>query len=401
MRPTRHTPLRCGAVAPRTGAGRLGSRLCSAPVGTRISTGATALAVLLSLVAVSPRNATAQDSSASQSSSSGPSREEQINQLDNAIERLVAEAKQVDKVDNPKPEPTFDRPHPRLEGLSGDLAEVVLDRMATEYTGNAYRDTYVRWHLVKIAMKAPQGLLRDSTDRILKLIRAMPGPLRVELKKEWRDKPEDIAERYWDLWRKTRTTYGYPPFERRAHGEEALQHMTPERREKMKPVVERMKKLDKKFERVYIPELQAYNDRVRKVNWLVRQYRGELIYTLLLTGDPSVLERTVTEIDNRVEKKDRAAFDILSFVYLAALDGVFHRYEPEHLRKTGQALEKIGRSAEEYVKYQNGEFELPQWAPRKQRNFADYVFHLVRMFQDGYSTFIPPAITRGGADRES
>ncbi len=167
--------------------------------------------------------------------------------------------------------------------------------------------------------------------------------------------------------------------------------MSPTRRKKMRSVVKRMAALRKRMERKVDPEAKAFNRRVRRVNWIVRQYRGELIYALLLTGNPDLLETLVSTVGRLVREQDRAAFDILSFVYLAAFDGVLSVYPEDRLARVGRGLEKIARSAEGYRVYRNGELELPSWAPRRRRNFADYAFHLIAMLQRGeVATDEPP-----------
>lgn len=311
--------------------------------------------------------------------------------LDTAVEKLLAEAKALDELEEPTNPPVFERPHPAVEGISGEHAAAVLDRMSEKFTGNEYRDAYIRWHLMEVVKKADEavgGALRREAPRIIKLINAMPGPLQLPLLPEWRDEPEAISRQWHQLLGQTRTVVGYPPFERVFYAEEALPHMDPERRATMPPILKELQRLRPMWKRVTDPKAITRNDRISRVNWVVRQYRGELIYALLLTGDPSVPPRAVEAVGRAVQKKDRAAFDILSFFYLAAFNGVLDRYEADTLRAAGQSLESIARSAEGYALYRDGEFEVPQWAPRRERNFADYAFHMVHLLKEGPARYV-------------
>jgi hypothetical protein len=128
--------------------------------------------------------------------------------LDKAIEQLTAEAKDLDELESPKHPPVFQRPHPVLAGLGGDMAAAVLDRMSGKFTGNDYRDTYIRWHLVDVVMRADEGApgsLRREAQRVIRLINAMPGPLQLPLMPEWKDEPPEIARQYHALLHQTRS----------------------------------------------------------------------------------------------------------------------------------------------------------------------------------------------------
>jgi hypothetical protein len=318
--------------------------------------------------------------------------------LDTAIEKLVAEAAELDELEAPKNPPVFTRPHPALVGVGGDLAPAVLDRMSGKFTGNEYRDTYIRWHLMEIIKRSDEGApgsLRREAPRIIKLINSMPGPLQLPLLQEWKDEPEEISRQYHALLHQTRVVVGYPPFERVYYGDQAVPHMDPQRRAKVAPILKELERLRPMWKRILDQKAITRNDRVSRVNWIVRQYRGELVYALLLTGDPSVPERAVQAVGRAVQKKDRAAFDILSFMYLAAFNGVLDRYPSDSLRGVGQSLESVARTAEAYALYRDGEFEIPKWAPRHERSFADYAFHLVHMLKDEPARYVGRAGAAG------
>ncbi len=308
--------------------------------------------------------------------------------LKGAVERLIAEAKELDDLESPKFPPVFQRPHAAVAGLGAEQATAVLDRMADPFTGNEYRDTYIRWHLVETLKKADAGALRRESQRIIRLINQMPGPLQLPLLQEWKDDPMEISQKWHALAAQTRVVVGYPPFERIYWGEAALPYMDPQRRATMPPILKEMERLKPLWKRSYDQKAMTRNDRVRRVNWVVRQYRGELIYVLLMSGDASVLPRCIGAVQKSVKAKDRAAFDILSFMYLAAFDGVLSQYPAEALRQAGQSLEAIARSAEGYELYKDGQYDQPAWAPQRIRNFTDYAFHLAHMLQEGPAQYV-------------
>ncbi len=133
-----------------------------------------------------------------------------------ATAALTAEAKQLDKlIADTDPQPKFERLHPKLKGLSGDAAPVALEAMGERFTGNPYRDTYVRWHLMHVVRKAGPGGLRGEGEKLVTLIQAMPGALKKKLKRYRIWRPKEIASQYFKRRRQTRTIVGYPPFERR------------------------------------------------------------------------------------------------------------------------------------------------------------------------------------------
>ena len=129
--------------------------------------------------------------------------------IEAAVKQLTAEAKEIDQLEEPDVKPVFTRPHPLLRNWDPDMGELVLKRMSQKLTGNDYRDTYIRWHLIEPVKamltdrfeqfkQTGEHKLPDDTSKLLfQLVAAMPDQIR----NKWQDSekwvPEDLAGRYW------------------------------------------------------------------------------------------------------------------------------------------------------------------------------------------------------------
>ncbi|MHC4994728.1 MAG: hypothetical protein ACYTGQ_06690 [Planctomycetota bacterium] len=313
---------------------------------------------------------------------------EQSQEIGDAIAQLTREAKELGDVKDPDVPPRFSRPHPKLNAIKVDVTDGIMARIDKSFVGKDYNDTYVRWHLLKPLRDAPNESLAPYRKKIYDLMVKLPPRLRVERMDENTYEPMDVRREWLRLRSQTMIVVGFPPFEERYWGREALRHASPAQKRKIEPLVKKMESLN--FKTVRNQEAVRFNNRVSRVNWITRQYRGELVYVYLKTGDPAALDRVVKEIGSRVSRKDRAAFDLMSFTYQAAFNGVLSQYPRATLEKAGRDLEKIARSAEGYQLYETGEDKKnqPRWWRNRMRNFADYSFHLVNMLQDGSASLM-------------
>ncbi|QNN21690.1 hypothetical protein HED60_05215 [Planctomycetales bacterium ZRK34] len=303
--------------------------------------------------------------------------------LDQVVERLTAEAKQLSELKDPKPRPVFKRPHIRLDNPEKHVAEV-LQTMSGKLTGNIYYDTYIRWHLIDQILHVESDDLSYQKDRIIALINNMPAGLSMPRKDEGHHEPPEPAAEFWNLyWGDGRVVIGYPPFQRVYHFEEALKHAPADRKAELEKIVKRMRELRKQFKWVPNPGAAQYNDRIEKMDWIIRSYRGELIYLLLRTGDPAVPGIVIREIGKQVEKKQRTALDLLNYLYMAALNGDLARYDQAVIENAGRALERLARSADGYQVYDTGPMSRDRFWSKQPRNFADYAFTIVHMMQNG------------------
>lgn len=318
---------------------------------------------------------------------------EQKAALDKAIDTLKAEAADLFELEKETAtRPHFARPHPALKIFDETASDEVLGRMNGRFTGKEVEDTYVRWHLMWVyEKKSLDDRYNDGKD-LLQLIRRVEDPpgLGVGEREEYAYEPRDLWAKYRSLMSGPGTpqiVVGYPPFQKIISGQAALDQMSPERQAAYAKSVAQAEinrklaaEIFPKLKRVDFPANVEFNKRLRRardrlwhVQHIIRQYRGELIYALLKTGNPEMLDRIGEEIERSLKAKSRTAFDMMSFVYLAAFDGVLDRFEVSDRARFGKALERVARQHQEYTDY----------GPPYPRNFADYAFTAIMSMQLG------------------
>jgi hypothetical protein len=318
---------------------------------------------------------------------------EQKAALDKAIDTLKAEAADLFELEKETAtRPQFARPHPALKTFDAAASDEVLGRMNGRFTGKEVEDTYVRWHLMWVyEKKSLDDRYNDGKD-LLQLIRRVVDPpgFAIAEKVEFIYEPVELWERYKALMSgpgAPQIVVGYPPFQKVISGQAALDQMSPEQRAAYERAVLQAEanrilaaEIFPKLTRIDYPANVEFNKRLRPTrdrNWrvqhIVRQYRGELIYALLKTGNPEMLDRIGEEIERSLKAKSRTAFDMMSFVYLAAFDGVLDRFDVKDRARFGMALERVARQHQDYTDY----------GPPYPRNFADYAFTAIMSMQLG------------------
>ncbi|MCC6580983.1 MAG: DUF4159 domain-containing protein [Phycisphaeraceae bacterium] len=291
--------------------------------------------------------------------------------LDAAVSAIVTEAKVLGEVQEEKNKPHWSRPHPALKALGPDAALPMLYRMGKDFTSNDYCDTYVRWHLMATVKLATQDDREEAGKQLVTLIRQLPNELTVQEKREWYDEPPAISAEWHKKYYSLRRRVGYPPFEKLVDPPDSLNYMTPLEKIEAEKTWAEAQDLRTKWTRTVDKAATAFNYRVRQVRHILREYRGELIYELIKTGDPAMLDLVIREIGRQADAKTGNAYDLLNYLYLAAYDGFLNLYPKEVLQRSAAGLEKIGRGHDQYVEF-----------GRLQRNFADYCFHMVHMLRD-------------------
>ena len=290
------------------------------------------------------------------------------------VEQLIAEAKELDKwKEAVKVSPHLGRPHPALAGLGADDVDRVLARMTGTFTGNIYRDTYIRWHLLHVVYHAPYEKLRGRTRKFVDLLDKVPPSVRASERSQW--EPHDVWQRWHGLYHSVNATTGYPPYQQTIYGPAALPLLPEAQREAAKQRLAAAEKLRGKW-RVN-PHVERYNQRVRWFNHTVREYRGELIQCMVRTGDAKALEMIINSVDKNIRGQSMIGFDLISYVYQAAFEGSLSQYDQEVLEKFRKALESVARREERYEAYGG-----------LKRNFADFAFHLVYML--GHRELLEP-----------
>lgn len=334
----------------------------------------------------------------------------ETNTLDAAVRRLIAEAHDLTLLDKPVEHPAaFTRPHPALKSLDAASALPALIAMTGKLTDKPALDNYVRWHLLEVYKKAPPASRRDKGMILLELYNSVtdPEPLNVATKVEYIYTPEELWRRYRPPSRPgpahvgaPAVVTGYPPFQRVLTGSAALAQMSPEQVaayhlavakaardwERNKAAAEAAA-IFARLTRVDYPENVAFNKRLHEANarlsqlsHITRSLRLELIYEMLKTGDPKMLNMVGDAIARRLEKGDHFGFELMAFVYLAGYDGVLQLYSARDLRNFSNGMESIARRFEGYRSYSG-----------ITRDFADYAFTLIVALRNGDHLIIDQA----------
>lgn len=286
-----------------------------------------------------------------------------------AVATLIKEANALETVSEGVT-PRFTRPHPAMSTWGSEMALPVLSRMNQPLTGNDYRDTYIRWHLMWVVKKVDDADRSQMSQRLVRLVKEMPGPLNIKGRREVTHEPVEAYQAWHKAYYSLRIVKGYPPFQQYVNPPESLKELGGDAPARWAEA----QRLRGTFKTIVDKDAVTFNRLVRQMNWIIRQYRGELIYSMMQTGDPAMFRLIFSEIDKRARAKDGIAFDLMAYLYLAAFDGLMELYEPSLLTELSQQLEKTARGSDEYVDY-----------AKRKRNFGDYAFHMIYMLRDGAS----------------
>ena len=298
-----------------------------------------------------------------------------------AVAQLDAEARQIEVWQTPTEHPPqFARPHPALKQIEASMHKTVLARMVRPFTGNEYRDTYIRWHLLTVYLRAPVADRRDDTAQLVALFNlipdeAVPG---VARKQEHYYEPADLWALYRRLSAGPSMTVGYPPFQKHISGDRVFKLLPAERQAqyranwamaaKIKPKLRQ--RTDEKAVAIN-KRIDARNHRVSRMNQAIRQLRGEVLYALVQTGDPTVLELIGKAVERYIKARSHAAFDLMAYLYRAMSDGYLSHYDAAILEAFAQRMRTIARGNQRYVTYSG-----------VTRNFGDYAFHLTETLKE-------------------
>jgi len=311
-------------------------------------------------------------------------------ELRQVVAQIVLEARELDELKEPSVPPQFRRIHPALRtaGAGPDDALIALNLMQQNWTDNPYRDTYIRWHLMAVVRQGSEADREEMGRRLLSLLQKLPGAISIPRRSEYKDEPPEIAAQYHRIVNALRVTDGYPPFQRTVGPPQSLQLMDPSRREAGEKEWAKAQELRTQWERIHDREAIAFNRRVSEINELILNYQGELIFELIKTGDPEMLKVVGREIDKQARAKSGLQFVLLNFTYQAAFAGHLNRYTKEALTAFSMELERTAKANEEWVEIR-----------RRQRNFADYAFHMIHMLRDGGGFIDPKELEEGERQR--
>lgn len=170
----------------------------------------------------------------------------------------------------------------------------------------------------------------------------------------------------------------YPPFQRVIRGPQAFEKLSQAAQAQYRKNWDMAAKIQPRLKQrtderaVNINKrIDARNSRVRHLNLIIRQLRGQVLYLLVQTGDPTVLELIGKSIERYIRARSHAAFDMMAYLYRAMSEGYLAQYDMSILEAFGDRLRVIARANQRYVNYSG-----------VTRNFGDYAFHLIETLKE-------------------
>jgi Domain of unknown function (DUF4159) len=315
--------------------------------------------------------------------------------VDAAFTQLIAEARQVSSTTEDDHPAVFTRPHRVVSALQPDDGAEVARRLAGKLTGEIYGDTYIRWHLMPALQDwlharlvdteegTPDPVPADAVKALRSLFNGMPQDVERKWQSQYTPEGRQIDRQIQDLLARTRVKVGVPPFEKTYSGRAALPHITPAKaRREAEKIVEQIDALSKKLARLKVPEIERRNRRYREVIKATREYRCDLTYVLIQTGDPKALSAVGSAIANLAGRRQRACFDLTQYTYLAMHDGYLGLYDDRALKSFRAVLRKAAVGTQRYEVYLRGDKPVQAYVRPKMRSFGSYAAHLIDTLED-------------------
>lgn len=291
-------------------------------------------------------------------------------QIDQAIERMIAESDDIDPKKDATVHPVFTRPHPMLGSLDpAEAAPALLDRLLRKnFTGNQLKDNYVRFHLMYVLLKAGPDELKKHRESISKLSQNLPEIPKLDSRQYYVDDPQEVGTKWREIHQRCRRWVGIPPFERWVDPPESFAYMTRRERRELEPLWEQAKQL--KFRTIVDREAEEWNYRIGVIYHYLRLYEGEVLCARLASGDAGALDDALSAIDRTVKSKPGVAADYIAYVSLAYSDGYLAEVDHDRLKRFANALKVLASSNTQWFNYQG------RW-----RNLPEGAFHLVHCLE--------------------
>lgn len=265
--------------------------------------------------------------------------------VDSAVAALVAEANER-FVPDTKLQITLVRPHRAVAALPVTDAPKVLAAMKQKLTGDSLKDVYIRYHLMEVVNRALATAPEPFTAELLALAPMVPDDIEIELKEWWAYDPPEIGKRYRHLIDSCALSIGFPPFRRRVDAPESFQYMDAATRKKAEAMYAEAKSLEGKFKSTQSQENHVYNYKIIWMNWLIRQYRGELLYAMVAQGDKNALDLITDAVVDTSSRNPIRAADLISFLNAAYFNGYMGKYDDVSLKRVAGKLRSAAAASE-------------------------------------------------------
>jgi uncharacterized protein DUF4159 len=314
--------------------------------------------------------------------------------IDAAFEQLINEANDLGTVKSPEHRAVFTRPHRVVRALTPGDGPAIAERMAGKLTGDECGDTYIRWHLMPVVHDWLRGRASENKDGSLEplpatvsralrdLFKSMPSEAKARYVSPYNDQGKKLEARIAGLRSQTRIKIGVPPFVKTYSGRAALPHMTPAARKRAEPIVEEIERLENQVKQMRDREVEQVNERYREVAKAFREYRADLAYAMVQTGDGKALNEVASAIAGLIRMRQRVGFDLTQSVYRAMYDGYLGLYDDRELASLRVRVSKASAGARAYEPYMRGGEALPSHIQPEMRSFAGYAAHLADLLRE-------------------
>jgi len=313
--------------------------------------------------------------------------------MDEAVDQLIAEGKALLPGQENSPGFRLSRPHPALAEFSAEHGLFALDAMVEKQTGDVLVDSYFRYHLMQIVKDMLEAHYAHATN--LEEARGLPLPVGLSLIRLFeiaprqahegipygdRREPKELWEEYSRLRKQTRVVTGTPPFEREYFEREALEYVTGERKKEIEKIIAEIDEISPKLRWVVDHYSRNYNARVGQFNRVSRVLLGDLVYSVMQTGQADLLDMVVDEIAAQLPRKQRLAYNLLDSLYAAGMDGYLQLYDHDRLIQLSKRIEAIAKRHRDFELIRENDEVIS--GPFSRRSFYDASYHLVRMLRE-------------------
>jgi hypothetical protein len=311
--------------------------------------------------------------------------------VDAAFEQLIAEANDLGTLKVPEHRAVFTRPHRVVSELEPVDGAAVLRRLDGKLAGDLYGDTYIRWHMLPIVHDWLHGravdasgdpLPADSVKATRHLFQDMPAETRARYASPLSEEGKRLEKRLVGLRAQTRVKVGVPPFEKTYSGRAALPHMTPSARRRAEPIVKQIEALQNQIKQMRSRDVDKLNDRNRELSKVFREYRCDLTYAMIQTGNEKALDDVGSAIGSLIRNRQRVGLDLMQSTYKAMHHGYLGQYSDRALASLRVKLLKAGSGAGKYERYNSGGEPVSAEVRPKMRSFGAYSTHMVGLLEE-------------------
>jgi hypothetical protein len=133
---------------------------------------------------------------------------------------------------------------------------------------------------------------------------------------------------------------GFPPFQTVIGPPASFATMDADKRKKCEAMYAEALTLQNKFTTIVDREAQIWNNYLGWIWWMHRQYRGELAYVMIQSGDNKMFEAVIEEIGRYAKPNPGICEDLILFMNAAWMNGELAQYDKAELKRVSKALKQ-------------------------------------------------------------